>query len=281
MNKLIGLLCVIACSVPSTFAQSVNALDQLKAGDFKLVEDSFSALQSEFEQGLKTEYDLFDAYKVFYQRDDVFRPQLNQWIERYPKSSSAYLARGIYFRKLGEFRRGSDYVDKVKNENMEYMEEMFELAKKDLRTSLRIDQKSYLAVLHLLNIAQFEGDDRAAREYLVLGSTAYPGNFLVRARYLIHLTPKWGGSYTAMDTFIESCRSQGMPPDKINLLSAIKFDDQGHSAQEQGQTEQARSAYANALALSRSSGPRFRQDYLQYSLQICREPQNSSKEYCR
>jgi tetratricopeptide (TPR) repeat protein len=280
MRKFVVLLCIAAGFSHSVFAQSNNPLDQLKAGDFKSLEGRYSVLQSQFERGVASEYDLLDAYKVFYLRDNVLEPQLNEWVERF-KSSSAHLARGIYFRKRGEFARGTDYISRVPDEDVQFMEQMFELAKKDLKTSLRLNAKSYLAIVHLINIAQFQGDDRAARECLALGNATLPNNFLIRARYLIHLAPKWGGSYKMMDKFIETSRSEGLPPEKIQMLTAIELDDQGHSAREQGQSELARSTYAKALTLAIPAGSRFRRDYLQYSLQICAEPQTGTAIYCR
>lgn len=280
MIKTLALLIslTVVCSQP-VFAQLSNPLEQLSAGNFEAVENTYSALQTRFERGLATEYDLLDAYKVFYQRDDRYTEQLTNWIKHYPQSASAYLARGVYYRKLGEFRRGTSYISQVPIDNVKYMEQMFVLSKKDLQTALRLNPKSYLAILHLLNIAQFEGDDRAATKYLVLGNVVLPSNFIVRARYLIHLAPKWGGSYTSMENFIDECRSQGLSPQKVDMLMAIKLDDQGMSAQERGQMGQARLAYVNALILSRSAGERFRHSYLQYSLQICRGS-DSDKEYC-
>jgi tetratricopeptide (TPR) repeat protein len=161
------------------------------------------------------------------------------------------------------------------------MEQMFELSKRDLETSLRLNPKSYLAILNLLNIAQFEGADRVADKYLALGNAVLPSNFIVRARYLIHLTPKWGGSYRRMEKFIDECESQGLAQDKIDLLNAIKIDDQGTAAEERGNIEQARAEFKKALILSRSAGQRFRQDYLSSSSRICAEPEHRSKEYCR
>lgn len=280
MRGLVLSICLVLVCAQSAFAQLGNPLEQLRSGNFQLVENAYSALQSRFEGGMATEYDLLDAYKVFYQREDRYRDQLNNWIRHYPKSASAYLARGVYYRKLGEFRRGTTYISQVPPENVKYMEQMFELSKKDLETSLRLNPKSYLAILHLLNIAQFEGDDRAATKYLALGNAVLPSNFLVRARFLIHLTPKWGGSYKKMEDFIVECGSQGLSPQTINMLNAIKLDDQGASAEERGQMGQAYLAYTNALMLSRSAGDRFRQAYLGYSLRICNGPDHD-KEYCQ
>lgn len=280
LKNLVTSIILTLCFTQWGFAQSSNPIEQLKVGQFQAIEDIYSALQAKFEQGMVSENELFDAYKIFYQKDDVIRPQLDEWVKRY-QSPSAYLARGTFFRKLGEFRRGADYISEVPDENVTYMKQMFELSKDDLKTALRLNPKSYLAVLNLLNVAQFEGDDDAALRYLQLGNALLPSNFRVRARYLIHLTPKWGGSYELMDAFIDTCRSKGMPPAKIDMFTAIKLDDQGHSAKEQGNIEQAHSLYAKALTLSQPAGSRFRQDYLQFSLRICKDLSSSSAAYCQ
>jgi tetratricopeptide (TPR) repeat protein len=265
----------------SAQAQLNNPLEQLNSGKVKEVENSFSALQAKFDQGMVTEYDLLDAYKGFYQREDRYSPQLNSWIKSYPNSSAAYLARGVYYRKLGEFKRGTRYVSEVPKVNLDYMEQMFELARQDLETALRLNPKSYLAILHLLNISQFMGDDRAAAKYLTLGNAALPSNFILRARYLIHLTPRWGGSYKRMEKFIDESRLQRVSQEKIDLFKAIELDDQGEVAEEQGQNEQAKAAYIKALMLAKPAGQRFRQDYLSYASRVCTILQPVHPEYCR
>lgn len=264
----------------SLHAQTSRPLEQLRSNNIAKVEAEYSALQKRFEIGAASEYDLLDAYKAFYQRQDQYRAELGNWIKSYPNSASAYLARGVYYRKLGEFTRGTNYISQVPQENISYMEHMFLLSKQDLSTSLRLNLRSYLTILHLLNIAQFEVDDRAADKYLALGNAVLPSNFLLRARYLIHLAPKWGGSHQKMEQFIEQCRAQGLSQDKIDMLSAIKADDQGTVAEERGNTGQARTEFKKALLLARSSGKRFRQDYLSSSTRICGEPEHRGKDYC-
>lgn len=274
------LTCLLVISIQPALAQFVSPLEQLKANKVAVVEHQFSTLQARFEKGDASEYDLLDAYKSFYQREDLYRPQLDNWIKSYPKSSSAYLARGVYYRKLGEFRRGTKHISQVPKENIVYMNQMFEIAKNDLNASLDLNPKSYLAILHLLNIAQFQGDKRAADKYLSLGNAVLPSNFIVRARYLIQLAPKWGGSYGLMEQFIDECRTQKLTQDKIDLLIAIMSDDRGTTAEGRGNREQAHAEYKKALILSRAAGQRFRQDYLRRSSRICREPEHRGNEYC-
>ena len=282
MLKSIALLVYLAfaCAQP-TFAQFANPLEQLRSNNVAGVEEAFFELQKRFETGEASEYDLLDAYKAFYQRDDEHRPELDEWIKRFPNSSSAYLARGVYYRKLGEFRRGAEYSSQVPRENLVYMEKMFAASKPDLEMALHLNPKSYLAALNLLNIALFQSDDRAADQYLTLGNAVLPSNFIVRARYLIGLAPKWGGSHKSMEEFIAHCRSQGLPQEKVDMLNAIRIDDQGTVAEESGNFKQARAEFKRALVLARPAGKRFRQDYLGSSARICGEPEHSGQDYCR
>ena len=81
-------------------------------------------------------------------------------------------------------------------------------------------------------------------------------------------------------TVLSSKRRFG-PAERINMLIAIKIDDQGHSAQEQGKAGVARQSYINALGMGAPGGPRFRQDYLQYSSRICAEVSGTLPYYCQ
>lgn len=282
LRRLSLIILAAFMSLTQTFcAKKVDIYDALEAGNYRVLQTTYSRLQSEFNEGDLSEYKLLVAYKLFYQRQDIFRKQLNGWIVHYPDSSVAYLARGIYYRKLGEFRRGTKYINQVPQKNIIYMEQMFQLAKKDLNKSLKLDPDSYLAVLHLLNIAQFEDNDSAARHYLIMGDRIFPENILMRARYLIHLTPRWGGSYSKMENFIKGERQYGLSRDNEKLLIAIELDDQGEEAQEAGDQSRAIAKYVKALTLTESAANWARHHYLQYSLQLCHLLQYHSKTYCQ
>ena len=278
-KRWILLLCFVL--LESGNAQQPSPLSELSAGKVAAVENAYAQLQTKFEQGLVTEHDLLDAYKAFYITDVKYKNQLDAWVAAYPKSSSAYLARGVYFRKLGEFSRGTGYSSAVPTQNMQYMEQMHQLAKRDLQTSLQFNPKSYLAILHLLNIAMFEDDKQSAAIYLKQGNAVLPSNFLVRARYLIHLTPKWGGSYSEMERFIAASRAQGVSKQDTDLLTAIMSNDQGDTAAHLQQTAVSQDAYVKALTLGKPGGLRFRQDYLRSAARICKDPRHSANDYCR
>ena len=256
-------------------------LEQLSAGQVQAVEATFSALQDRFEKGTATEFELLEAYTAFYQREDRFGEQLSNWIKAYPKSAAAYTARGVYYRRLGDSRRGTDYIAKVSSENLKYMEEMHALGVRDLTTALTLNRKAYIATLHLLNMAIAAGDDREALRYLNMGNEILPSNLLVQARYFISLAPKWGGSWKEMERFIKQAQATGASPDRIDLLRSLMANERGLSALGAGEHAISREAYAKALEFSKSGGPWFRGYYLKGALRLCKDPQFSTKEYCR
>jgi tetratricopeptide (TPR) repeat protein len=247
-----------------------SAIDQLRNGSPQAAERAFSALQTSFENGRVTEYQLLDAYKHFYREDAALASGLDEWIRVFPQSPSAYLARGVYFRKRGEQRRGTNYIEKTPSADLAYMMSMFRKAKPDLAKSLQLNGNSYIAELHVLNIAMHEGDVLGARKALENATRILPSNILARARYTASLQPRWGGSYAQMDAFIARCRSEGVPEGTVALLESIKFEDLGSRAEEKGRLDDARAYFERALPLSRAGGPRFRDAYLYNALRFCR-----------
>jgi tetratricopeptide (TPR) repeat protein len=274
---------LILCSVWASMlgAQTSLPLQQLTAGDLRSVEASYADLQKRFESGAAGEVDLLNAYAAFYQRQDKYRAQLDAWIKAYPRSSAAHTARGVYLRRLGDTARGAGYIQSVPTENLRYMEQMHALAVADLTKALELNPKTYIATLHLLNIANTNGDDLKAFRYLNMGNEILPTNLLVRARYLIHLTPKWGGSWDEMETFIKQCEVNRVPPERIEQLRAIMFNELGRAAAEAGESAMAQKSYIEALRISLKHGHWFRDYYLKSSLRVCRDAAHVQQDYCK
>jgi tetratricopeptide (TPR) repeat protein len=274
------LLLVFTLFFCSSVYCSTDPVAELSSGNIDKVEQHFSQIQNEFYENKIDEYSFFEQYKSFYLNDEKYIAIFNSWIDKYPKSDSAYLARGIFYRKLGEFKRGYKFTNEVTKENMDYMLEMYKLSEKDLLHALFLNEKSYISILNLINIDQYRSDAESARKHLAMANKIYPQNMLVRCRYLIHLTPKWGGDYSLMDKFIETSQSEGLSNDKINLLYAIKYDDMGDMAQLQNKIDLAIKYYEKALNLSQSGPNYFRNNYLDFSLQLCSMPKYKSEKYC-
>lgn len=256
------IVLLIGFWVSMCFAGAIDIRESLRAMKFVDVEASLQATEAAFQQGSLSEYDFLEAYKVFYEHDDVLANEMAAWVHDRPSSYIAYLARGTYRRKLGEFRRGEAYINKVPPENVQYMQRQFALAKTDLQKALSLKHNSFIALLNLMNIAMYEDDGQVARQILDAANKAYPNNLLIRARYLVHLEPRWGGTQEQMETFISDNRKAGVPLAIVDLLSAIIFEDKGKISEEAGDTTSAKRNYERAIALSRSADSRFKSSYL-------------------
>lgn len=250
-------------------ANELDIQEALRTKQFDAIEKALQAKEKEFEQGQIGEYDLLDSYKPFYQEEDIFSEELNEWTTKKPNSYVAHLARGIYYRKLGEFRRGTRYIQQTPAANVRFMHQQFEVAQADLRKALDLNPRSFLAILNLLNIEYRQGDLDNAVKLFRHSLKLYPQTLLLRARYMVQLQPRWGGSYEAMDDFLRETRNDGTPETVRNLLFAIKLDDIGFTSQEHRDYDSAHENYLHALALSKGADRRFISSYLQHASDWC------------
>lgn len=214
---------------------------------------------------------LVDAYRPLYMREDVLGDALAAWVEKFPKSHPVHLARGTYYRKLGELNRGTGFVGEVGGSKLGYKATVFGTAQEELLSAMPLTPKPYLAALKLLNIARYRGDERAADRFLELGNAALPKNMLLRGRYQDHLAPRWGGSYVKMEAFVVRCRKEGLPAGDVGLIAAIIDNDKGLVAETAGDVPKAVGLYAVALDKARNALPRLQVDYLSHAVLACRQ----------
>lgn len=263
------------------YSDSSAILPLLTKGDYEIIEQQFLELDIKFKKGLLDERGLLNAYKVFYQNEDVYTFELNDWVKKHPNSYYAYLSRGIYFRKLGESRRGTGYISEVSGKSIDYMQHMHKKAKLDLNKALSLNKESYLSELHLLNIAQFEGDRASGRKHLERGVSIYPKSLIFRARYLIMQTPRWGGDFQLMKSFVDQEKKKGLSSSMINKLSAILYEEIGFSEEENENVTEAYKAYEKALGFSLPYSTSFRNRYVGAAMQLCQKTKYKNKSFCQ
>jgi len=269
VNRILALLLLLAVhATASAFADIAAIVADVRAHRFESVEAELGAVDQAFRSGKIAEYDLLDTYKAFYRSDDDFSVAMADWRQQRPASAIAHLASGTYMRKQGEQARGQGPFRDVSEDARQLMHRQFDAAKTELWRSWELSPGSFLVLLNLMNIAQFEKDDVLADKVLTLGIKAYPQNLLIRARYLQHLSPRWGGSMNAMDAFIDQARKSGLPANLLQLLDAIRSNEQGCLDQDD-HGDRALAAYRRALVLTRTADPRFVTVYLPHSLARC------------
>lgn len=262
----ITLLIFILSAV--AFAQWIlpdTTVDIFKNKSFSELEADLGQVQQRFEKGQLTEFQLRNAFRPFYDINEQSAKKLTQWVSSYPNSYAAHLALGIYFRRRGMDARGENFIQDTPQSALDKMNDYYQKAILELRTSMDLTQKPYLSIFHLLTISMQYGDEQMSLDLLHQGNQMLPNNSLVRNRYAMTLLPRWGGSYEAFDEFISYTKAEGVQESIVQQLEAIKNDDQGKTLEKAKRHSEAMEHFKIALDLAARIGGTFAMDYLQDS----------------
>jgi tetratricopeptide (TPR) repeat protein len=212
------------------------------------------AIHSAYKAGDISDVDLRAAFRVFYSTDPELDAHYREWTRQSPKSYVAHLARGVYFKKLGQELLGDKSFGTTSGEEAAAIREAFRLAREELNASLLLDDKPLLSYLHLINICQFLGDQQGAHTLIGPAIAIDPQNYIVRESYMILLETQHGGSGTEMRAFLSACRGAGLSMDQLNALEALVFEDEAWVHRNvDGDTDAAILAYQEAARLNPAS----------------------------
>lgn len=167
--------------------------DMLRQGDFDALEQILAGAEQSYEAGQVPDSMVEHAYYAFGSADPELEARFGEWIAAKPGSHQPYLARGTYHRHLGWISRGGAYVRDTPDQRMDLMHKHFELAAQDLKTALARKPSSGVAYGFLIDISMAAGRRDERKALLRTGLKADPRSFTVRRRYLVGLTPWWGG----------------------------------------------------------------------------------------
>ena len=224
-------------------------VEMLRSEQFAQLDQRYNTLQERYEQGTINDRELTLKYQAFYDTSPENEAYLNQWIAKNTTSYPARLARGIYLRKLGEAARGAAYVKDTPRENMVKLQQYLERANGDFLDSLKLSRKPIVTLLHLVNSSMMRGDKQESIVWLNYANRIDPNNYGIKRRYLLTITPRWGGSYDQMWAFLKACRDQQTSAEFLRIFESTIYLDQAKSFAEQDQRERALPLYRKALSL--------------------------------
>jgi hypothetical protein len=234
MHDIRGFFAALAlaawCCAAPTLAQAPAAepqsLNWLKTGQYASLDRHYTELQQQYEAGAVSDAELTQEYRALYQNAPANAAYFDRWVEAFPESYAAHIARGAYHYRMAWASRGSDYIENTSQLQLEAMSRELAQARPDLEASFWLTAKPYLTILYLLNVEMLEGSPENQRLLLDLGNRIDPGNTVLRARYMISLSPRWGGSYSQMRAFLGECRRLHLPDALLARLDAIIHNDQ-------------------------------------------------------
>ncbi len=190
---------------------------------FADVEKILERLQHAYETDPNRAESLREAFESFATSDSSLELVLDEWVEKYPRSYAAYLARGIYYTHLGWKARGDGYINETAPAQIENMGRLFhKKALPDLRKSLTLTKKPLITYYYLITIGSAFGWEFQNRQWLAAANMIDPANVLAKRVFLLSLRPQWGGSMEEMIAFVkDSDRYPLSRQDKNQLESDI------------------------------------------------------------
>ncbi len=197
----------------------------LLSKQFDTLSKQLHRYQLDFEQDVEKEDQLIHAYQAFQWKAPELESLLNLWIKQQPGNYQGYLARASYYYLRGWEARGHKFARKTSEQQFTQMREYFAKAKKDIETTHLLDNRALSGYLYLINIGKAESDDQLVDDTLKQALSQFPQSYHIRVSYLISLTPRWGGSYDAMQEFVIHSQQHSNENTRFKLLSGVALLD--------------------------------------------------------
>jgi hypothetical protein len=150
--------------------------------------------------------------------DPVLLEHLNAWVEHHPKSAMAYLIRAKYFSQAAWAARGNGRAANVSGRLMTLFQDDLERATADVRKSISLNPANPWSYYLLLDVATDHTDTPKMEAIFQSARNAYPDYYELYRLRLSSLTPKWGGSFEAMYSFVDQNAGRAQDGSPLKLL---------------------------------------------------------------
>ena len=116
---------------PEEIASQHESLNLLRQSRYVELDGKMNGIQRSYEFGKITDERLLHEFRAFYDTDRALAGRYDAWVERMPRSYSAFVARGIYLRYLGKQARGSAFMEDTPPQQIEIMSTYLARAMRD------------------------------------------------------------------------------------------------------------------------------------------------------
>ena len=196
-----------ALSEPQDFGYPTTTVDRLSIRQwlsgryYDALDTMLTAYSDSARRDFRLEYRAFDVYESFYVSDTTLKPFMDEWVHDRPRSGNARLIRASYYVAAAYDARGAKNMAKTSTRQVSGMRDFQRLARADVDTALTLMPCNVNGYSLLMKIAPLKGDTGMSRALLNQALTMQPQSFVLRARHMYNLRPRWGGSYEAMERF--------------------------------------------------------------------------------
>jgi tetratricopeptide (TPR) repeat protein len=244
----VGKAGVDAHGYPLRHPDKAALLNLLRLKRFDLLEQFFNYYQEQFEADFHNEEWPSEAASSFDSPDPEFGPLLDEWVAHSPDAFAAWLARGVHTYGLGWHMRGNKVIRYTSPAQITSFGEHVKRAIADVRHSLSLRPQLQVAAEYLLYMVSTVGaNSPVKRKLLNDGLAQCPLCYDIRSAYQSGLTPRWGGSWSAMDRFADESDRLTPRNSKLVLLRGASAADRCSELRESRKTEDALVECAAAL----------------------------------
>lgn len=222
-------------------------LSLTRAQDFDKLDALLVGMENNYEKNYRNERQVDLAFDTFYRASPDLDVLLGNWIKAKPKSYVAYMARGVYYTKVGWLKRGDKFVDETTKQQLDGMVYYFQKAIKDFDQARLINSKTIHPLCYeieiLMNFGQKEQIQKLYEEALQIN----PMSLTVRWYYITTLLPRWGGSIPQIVKEVESARPYYTRNPSLKILDGRVAAEIGDEAFFSGDYVNAVKPYTEAL----------------------------------
>ncbi len=193
----------------------------LQAGRYVELDARMNGFQQAYRARALGDLELLREFGAFARTDAALNDKLDAWVQEYPGSYAAHLARGIYYFKCGVVTRGTKYIDRTPAEQIRGMTVYLTQSRADLLASLPLDTKPLISYRYLIVIGMELGERDANRDWLERALALEQDSIVIRRPYMTSLETRWGGSLEAMQEFLDASRKDGASPDHLRMLAEL------------------------------------------------------------
>jgi len=188
---------------------------------------------SAYDRDYQEEDNAFDAFEVFSKVDAINDSLFIKWSKEYPEHYASYAAHAKYCCACARLARGRKWaIDKDQKEYKE-MEHYYSLALQNISEALKKNVRLDVCYAMMVEIGSATADEEMKNKSLADALKNHPYSYRMRLKYLQTMTPRLGGSYEKMETYIDSCArfiafnpklrelSASIPAEKANIFSYL------------------------------------------------------------
>lgn len=217
---------------------------------FKELDKKMNALQQEYERGNRTSAEVLAGFRPFYDPSPSMTSLHDEWVKGFSSSYAAYLARAVHYKYVGRALRGGRWISETPEKQIKEMEQYLTMAMQDLKQSEQLTKKPLASYLHMMDIGMYLGGSKFNREMLEKGWALEPSNMILPRKFMYTLRPRWGGSFAAMDAFLDECKKRGTSAKDLRTLEAVILLEKGWVSTREKDYDIALGFYNRAVSLN-------------------------------